>query len=764
MQGNYATPQSAQSTVTVTYAAAQAAGDLNVVIVGWNDSSARVSSVTDSKGNSYQLAVGPTTLTGALSQSIYYAKNILPAAAGANVVTVKFSSGAQYPDIRILEYSGVDPANPVDGVSGYAGHNALVSFGSDSGSVQTTNRMDLLVGANLVQTSTNGPGANFTQRLLTAPDSDIAEDRIVTVPGFYSASAPLGSSGGFIMQVVAFRAAANSAPDTTPPTVNITSPTAGATLTGTVSVTVAASDTGTGVAGVLLKIDGVTVGTAATKSPYTFSLNTAKYANGTHTLTVAASDLANNTATAGPISVTFSNGSPGNPAVSGVWSGAVPLPIVAVNSILLPTGKVLLYDGESFAYTAITWNPATNTVDSVPAPVNIFCSGHEQMADGRIFVVGGHIAAHEGLPAANIFNPSTETWTVLPNMAYARWYPTATTLPDGRIIVTSGESNCNECDVTVQEIYNSSTNSWSQLSSAPFFFPYYPHLYLLPDGRLLSAATAEAPIASKVLDLSTPAWTGTGQATVDGGSSSMYLPSKVLKTGTSVDPDSTARASFATAYVLDMTQSSPAWRPTASMGFARTYHTTTLLPDGNVLVTGGGTTTGATDVAHAVLPAELWSPTTEAWSTLASMSVPRLYHSEALLLPDGRVLISGGGRWNDDTESTDQFSAEFFAPPYLFKGSRPTITSAPTQLSYGQNFTVQTPDAGRIAKVSLIRFGSVTHAFNMSQRYLPLSFVVGSGSLTITAPVDANLAPPGNYMLFILDTNGVPSVANIVHF
>ena len=141
------------------------------------------------------------------------------------------------------------------------------------------------------------------------------------------------------------------------------------------------------------------------------------------------------------------------------------------------------------------------------------------------------------------------------------------------------------------------------------------------------------------------------------------------------------------------------------------------------------------------------------------MSRPRLYHSEALLLPDGRVMEYGGGRFNDTTLSTDQFSVEFFTPPYLFKGSRPRITSAPSQLSYGGNFTVQTPDAAGIAKVSLVRFGGVTHAINMSQRFLPLSFLVGSGSLTVTAPANSNLAPPGNYMLFIVSTSGVPSVA-----
>lgn len=206
----------------------------------------------------------------------------------------------------------------------------------------------------------------------------------------------------------------------------------------------------------------------------------------------------------------------------------------------------------------------------------------------------------------------------------------------------------------------------------------------------------------------------------------MYLPNKFLKLGTSVDPDLATRPSVATAYVLDMTQPSPSWTQISNMSFARTYMNTTLLPDGTVLVTGGGTTTYAVGLSDAVLPVELWSPTTMTFTTLASMSAPRLYHSEGLLLPDGRVLISGGGSWNTAIEPTNQDSAEFFAPPYLFKGTRPVISSAPSQLSYGQIFTVQTPNAGQIASVSLIRFGSVTHAINMSQRFLPLSFSGGA--------------------------------------
>lgn len=741
------------------------------MIVGWSDSTPQVTSVTDSKGNVYQLAVGPTRIKQLSSndpnqgQAIYYAKNIVAAAAGKNTVTVTFPSATQYPDIRILEYSGIDPVNAFDGAV------AFYDIGSQSptGTLLTLNSMDLLVAANTVETRTTGPGIGFTQRLLTFPDADIAEDEIVTSPGLYSATAPVPQGQGVVMQMVAFRAAGSivSQPGTTPPTVNITAPVGSATVSGTITVNVSASGASTGIASVQLQVDGVPFGTAVTTvtNPYTFSLDTTKFANGTHSLTASAWDCGNNIGNANPISVTFSNSNPGNPAQSGVWSGTVSLPLVAVHSALLPGGKVLMWDGQDYGAVAVVWNPTTNSIDFAEAPGNIFCAGLEQLADSRILIAGGTVAIHSGLPMANIFNPNTETWTVLPDMAYPRWYPTVAMLPNGNVMVIAGETNCDECDEPVAEIYNPSTNSWSQLTSAPFSFPYYPQVYVLPDGRVLVPGTVEEPIASEVLDLNAQVWTGVGGSVVDGQSGTMYLPNEILKEGTAFDEgDAPTRASVATAYVLDMTQTAPTWRSVASMAFPRTYHNTTLLPDGTVLVTGGGTTTGGTDVANAVYAAELWSPVTQTWTTLASMSAPRLYHSEALLLPDGRVLVPGGGRDIDSQVSTDQYNAEFFSPPYLFKGSRPSITSAPSQLVYGQNFTVKTPDAARIANVSLMRYGAVTHTINMGQRYLPLSFSTGTGSLTVTAPANASLAPPGNYLLFLVDTNGIPSVAATVHF
>jgi hypothetical protein len=145
---------------------------------------------------------------------------------------------------------------------------------------------------------------------------------------------------------------------------------------------------------------------------------------------------------------------------------------------------------------------------------------------------------------------------------------------------------------------------------------------------------------------------------------------------------------------------------------------------------------------------------------MASMHTPREYHSTALLLPDGRVVQSGMGA--DFGNVMDENSAEFYSPPYLFRGSRPTITQAPAQVHYATNFTVSTPDAGTINSVVLIRNGGVTHFFDENTRYVPLTFAAQAGQLQVTAPVDGRLAPPGYYMLFLVNSNGVPSIAPMV--
>ena len=852
-QRNYAVPQTPQTTVAVTYTAAQTAGNLNVVVIGWNNATSQVLTVSDTQGNPYLRVAGPTVQPGIQSQVIYAAASIAAAAANANTVTVTFNAAVSYPDVRIAEYSGIDPVSPLDAATGASGTGNL----SNSGAVTTTSASALVLGANYVQTVTTGPGAGFTSRVITSPNGSILEDRVVTAAGSYNATAPL-SSGGWVMQVVAFRGATAAGGDTqpptaptnltatagtsndialawtastddvgvtgyrvercqgvgcsafaqiatpggttfndtgllggttysyrvraadtgnlsaysnvatattaagAPPTVTIVTPPAGGTLTGTVTLT--AVVTGTGIGGVQFQVDGVNVGPAAT-APYSISLATAQFPNGEHAIGAYAWDNLRRLAPAAPVAVTFSNGSPGNPAQTGLWSPVFPWPLVGVHINLLKDGRVLAWDKmDTGNPLPQLWDPVTSAFTSVPTNdgANLFCAGHVTLPDGRLLSAGGHAANHIGLAVTRIYDPETQLWTSASNMAFGRWYPTLTVLPDGRVIVLAGEVNCQYCEADIPEVFNPATGTWSALQTAALSMPWYPHAFVLPDGRLLVSGTTETAVPARVLDLATQAWTVVDPRVLDGYSSAMYLPGKILKSGTACDSDDN-RPSAATSYVLDMTAPSPAWRQVASMAFPRAYHVETLLPDGTILVTGGGRTTGDYDIAHAVYAAELWSPTTETWTTMSAAQSPRLYHGSALLLPDARVLVSGGGR-SPGPDPRDQENAEVFAPPYLFKGPRPKIDSAPAQIAYGQSFTVQTADAARVAKVVLVGLGAMTHGFNMGQRYLPLAFSTEAGALTVIAPANTSLAPSGPYMLFLVDSAGVPSVASFVTF
>jgi hypothetical protein len=201
VQVNYAAPQGSNTQVNVPYKNAQAAGDLNVIAVGWNDGTATVKSIQDTEGNIYTRVAGPTIQGKLATQSIYYAKNIKAAAAGANTLSVVFSQPAVSPDIRILEYAGADPNNPVDVTAAAMGTSQPAS----SGSATTTSPNDLIFGASLVQGTVTGPGSGFTSRVITSPDGDIAEDKSVTTVGSYSATAPVSGGPSWIMQMVAFR-------------------------------------------------------------------------------------------------------------------------------------------------------------------------------------------------------------------------------------------------------------------------------------------------------------------------------------------------------------------------------------------------------------------------------------------------------------------------------------------------------------------------------------------------------------------------------
>jgi hypothetical protein len=235
----------------------------------------------------------------------------------------------------------------------------------------------------------------------------------------------------------------------------------------------------------------------------------------------------------------------------------------------------------------------------------------------------------------------------------------------------------------------------------------------------------------------------------------MYRPGKILVSGGGTHGADPVQSTAAT---IDLTQPSPAWTPTAPMMDPRYKHSLVVLADGTVLAVGGSSIYSLVS-QKGVLDAEMWNPDTGNWTLLAPMHDLRMYHSTALLLPDGRVLVAGGGRMNP---VTDYQTAEIYSPPYLFRGPRPTITAAPSSMPLGTRFSIRTTEVARIKSVALVRLGSVTHTYDSDQRYINLEFTQTGGSLEARSPASANVAPPGYYMLFIVNTSGVPSVAKIV--
>jgi len=435
----------------------------------------------------------------------------------------------------------------------------------------------------------------------------------------------------------------------------------------------------------------------------------------------------------------------------GEWSAVKTSPIVAVHMSLLPDGKVLMF-GRADPHV---FDPATGAFTAVPSPALLFCAGSAFLPDGRLLISGGHISNSHGLPATTIFDWRTRSFSSGSPMSRGRWYPTVTALPNGEMLTVSGGDEDGNT-VPLPEIWDGS--AWRQLTSASLVVPYYPRLFVAPNGKIFMAGT---PQPSRWLSTSgSGSWANAGTSMArfrDYGSAVMYEPGKILVMGGGgADSSSVPTAS---AEVIDLNAASPSWRSVAPMHYARRHLNATLLPTGEVLVTGGSSAGGFDNLAGAVHAAEVWNPETEQWTALASNQVARGYHSTSLLLTDGRVLHSGSG---EGAGAPDERNYEYFSPPYLFKSARPTIGSAPGTVSYGQQFSVGTPDGADIAKVALIRLGSVTHAFDENQRYVPLAFSRSGGSLTVTAPANPNLAPPGHYMLFILNGEGVPSTAKVV--
>jgi hypothetical protein len=461
---------------------------------------------------------------------------------------------------------------------------------------------------------------------------------------------------------------------------------------------------------------------------------------------------------------------------TGRWSGPLCWPIVAIHAAVMPDGRVMLWSRGEGAGAAVTgddahaWDPASGTIDPLArAGYDIFCSGHTLTADGRVFVAGGHLADEAGLARASFYDPIDDTWTDAPDMNAGRWYPTTTVLANGDLLVTSGSIDKLPTMNEIPQVLPERGGLWRDLSGARLteadLSRFYPWMYVAPNGQVFCAGWEQN---TWYLDTrGAGSWTPVAPSHYgrrEYGSSVMYEPGRVLIVGGNprVESVPSTLVPTASAEVIDLGAASPAWREVAPMALPRRQLNTTLLPDGTVLATGGTQSPGFNDGANPALAAERWDPATERWSTLAAMRIPRLYHSLALLLPDGRVLCAGGGFPPATSGGANQPNAEIFSPPYLFKGPRPVITSVPAIVTYGQAFPIETPDPLHAASVRWIRLSSVTHAFNEGQRSNQLSFSVTRGGLFATAPADSNLCPPGHYLLFILNADGVPSPGRVV--
>ena len=457
----------------------------------------------------------------------------------------------------------------------------------------------------------------------------------------------------------------------------------------------------------------------------------------------------------------------------GSWSQPENFPVLAVHSALLATGKLMFWDRLG---SARIFDPVTDTV-TTPAPLDpfydTFCSGENTLPNGWLFVTGGHADEHGsgdfdgvGLKNASAYDPFTNSWMRLPDMAAGRWYPTQTTLANGDVLVVSGSLNTQYNKNLLPQVWQPNLGTWRDLTTAQSAAAHgadlYPRMFVAPDGRLFKAGPDKD---CWWLDTNgTGTWTRGPDSNFGFrgyGDAVMYAPGKILILGggntNDGDPNNDATA---TAEAIDLNAPSPVWRTVASMTFARRQSPAVVLPDGKVLVVGGTGGPGFDNEKNPVLAAELWDPATEKWSVLPSMQVPRGYHGVALLLPDGRVAVGGSGEGAGALGVHTDF--EFYSPAYLANGQRPTVTAAPSALRYGQSFFVGTPAPANISAVCLIKLGSDTHAFDFDLRRVPLAFVQTSGGLTVSAPASGTIAPPGFYMLFVLDSNGVPSVARMV--
>jgi Galactose oxidase-like, Early set domain/Kelch motif len=467
----------------------------------------------------------------------------------------------------------------------------------------------------------------------------------------------------------------------------------------------------------------------------------------------------------------------------GQWSGPIPMNgIIAIHATLMPNGKILFfYNNPSFgdedAAKVMVWDPATRTGVRRDVPSNIWCAGQVLLADGRVLVVGGNLqyqaapgtpgGSFKGLNEIWLFDPISETWTQGPNMRHGRWYPTATRLADGRVLITAGwdetgnGSSANNRDVELYTPAADGRGPGTVQVVGDNDLDYYPHQFVLPDGRVIIAGP-RIDDTYYVNPAASFAFTQAPDLNVDrvfGFGAGVLLPgppsgsSKVLLIGGATNGD--ANGSTATTEELDAANPGADWQFRAPLPESRRNVNGVILPDGNILAVGGNQEGASNGYRKETL---LYSPVANGWTPMATQGEGRGYHSTALLLPDASVVSAGGD--TDPVRGIVNDIAEVFSPPYLFRGPGPAITSVPASVGYGAQFAIGA--SGQVSRAVLMAPGATTHANDMNQRHVELAISPTAGGVLAAAPPSPNVAPPGPYMLFLVNAQGVPSAARWV--
>ncbi len=473
----------------------------------------------------------------------------------------------------------------------------------------------------------------------------------------------------------------------------------------------------------------------------------------------------------------MSRGALGNPDL-GRWGPVIPWPHVPVSAANLPDGRLLTWASNhpdrfpaGFTYTyAATWDPETGTFQDAAHPSHdLFCGHHVLLEDGRVFSNGGN-----NVNPTSVFDHHTNLWTKIQPMSRSRWYPSTVALGNGEVFTALGTGGGN-----YPELWDL-TQGWRALTGIDLNAPilshtsYFEHnwtplFHLAPNGKVFhSGPTPRMHYLDPV---------GNGNITETGAPVSDWYPKdsvsilydvgRLLVAGGAIGRVSAGGTNKAK--IIDLNSDPPQVIPIAPMRYARRFGNGVPLPTGEVMVVGGNTDGGRFNDATAVYPAEVWNPATGAWRLLAPMQVPRTYHSWALLMPDARVVVGGGGLCGTSC-AVNHPDIQIFSPPYLFRANgspapRPVITAAPATVAHGGSYTVEvnadiTPN---ITRFSLIRLSAVTHSNNSDVRNLAVPFTkIASAQYRLTLHTNPNVLVPGYWMLFAVDAAGVPSVARTI--